>query len=409
MKSLKGLYRIGPGPSSSHTIAPYRAALAFKELLDDLPVARIEITFYGSLALTGEGHASHKAVLSGLKPLPATIHFDRKTVVKHPLTMLFVAFDEEGNALKETRYFSLGGGELHSDDDPLVNEKEVYPFRSFADIKKAMEDQKLSTIKDLCLRYEESDIDDYLMDILKTMFASVKNGLSAEGPIPANHNPRLQLKRSAKAVFEASKKIGHQDGKKEITLSAYAYAVAENSACGETIVTAPTCGSSGVLPAVLYYLHENRRIPLKTLRDSLYVAGMIGNIVKQNASIAGSIGGCQAEIGTAASMAAAAICYCMGLSLHQMEYAAECAMEHFLGLSCDPVDGYVIIPCIERNGIAAIRASASYLFARHIEPVRQNQVSFDNVVEAMKLTGESLSYAYKETAEGGLAAILRCN
>lgn len=409
MKSLKGLYRIGPGPSSSHTIAPYRAALAFRKQLHGLPVSAIEITFYGSLALTGEGHASHKAVVSALKSFPTTIHFDRKTSVSHPLTMLFVALDEHGFALKETHYYSLGGGELHSDEDPSVNEKDIYPFCSFADIKKALNDQGLSTIKDLCLRYEDPDIDDYLMNILKTMFASVKNGLSAEGPIPANRNPRLQLHRSAKAVFAAAEKIGHRDGKKEITLSAYAYGVAENSACGETIVTAPTCGSSGVLPACLYYLHVNRRIPLKTLRDSLYVAGMIGNIVKQNASIAGSIGGCQAEIGTASSMAAAAICYCMGLSLHQMEYAAECAMEHFLGLSCDPVDGYVIIPCIERNGIAAIRASASYLFARHIEPVRKNQVSFDNVVEAMKLTGDSLSYAYKETAEGGLAAILRCN
>ena len=220
MKSLKGLYRIGPGPSSSHTIAPYRAALAFRKQLHGLPVSAIEITFYGSLALTGEGHASHKAVVSALKSFPTTIHFDRKTPVSHPLTMLFVALDEHGFTLKETHYYSLGGGELHSDEDPSVNEKDIYPFRSFADIKKALNDQGLSTIKDLCLRYEDPDIDDYLMNILKTMFASVKNGLSAEGPIPANRNPRLQLHRSAKAVFAAAEKIGHRDGKKEITLSA---------------------------------------------------------------------------------------------------------------------------------------------------------------------------------------------
>ncbi|MBP5091235.1 MAG: L-serine ammonia-lyase, iron-sulfur-dependent, subunit alpha [Bacilli bacterium] len=189
-------------------------------------------------------------------------------------------------------------------------------------------------------------------------------------------------------------------------LSAYAYAVAESSACGDPVVTSPTCGSSGVLPAVLYYAHRHMKVRLEKIRDSLYVAGMIGNLVKQNATIAGSIGGCQAEIGTASSMAAAALCDIFGLNLYQVEYAAEVAMEHFLGLSCDPVDGYVIIPCIERNGIAAARALTCFYYARYISPIRQNKVNFDDVVAAMKITGESLSSDYKETALGGLAYVL---
>lgn len=406
MKSLRNLYRLGPGPSSSHTIAPYLAAQAFHRRCQGFDVRKAEVVFYGSLAFTGVGHGSEKAVRLGLEGLPVDVVYDVHTKVDHPLTMDFFACDSEGKTITRARYLSLGGGEIHSDDDPSVNETSVYPFEHFEQVKAEMERRGLRDLKGLCLLYEDPSIDDYLMSMLKAMFRSVERGLQAEGKIPANANPRLQLNRSAKAVYASSKNLGHSDGKKEISLSAYAYAVAESSACGEEIVTAPTCGSSGVLPSCLYYLHKSRHIPLGKLRDALYTAGMFGNLVKRNASIAGSIGGCQAEIGTAASMAAAAICYCFDLSLYQIEYAAECAMEHFLGLSCDPVDGYVIIPCIERNGIAAIRASASYLFARHIAPVRKNKVSFDDVVEAMKLTGDSLSSDYKETGEGGLAKIL---
>ncbi len=406
MKSLRNLYRLGPGPSSSHTIAPFEAAEAFSRFCDTA-YSKIRVTFYGSLALTGVGHGSEKAIREALPNEDIEVIYDIETKVKHPLTMDFVALDEEGQVVKTARYLSLGGGEIHSDEDLSVNERDVYPFSTLEEMKTEMERLGVNDVKDLCRYYEDADIDDYLMKMLKDMFSCVEKGLVAEGRIPANNNPRLQLNRSAKAIYEASKKLGHHDGKKEIALSAYAYAVAESSACGEKIVTAPTCGSSGVLPACLYYLHQKRRIPLAKLRDSLFVAGMFGNIVKNNASIAGSVGGCQAEIGTASSMAAAAICYCFDLNLYQIEYAAECAMEHFLGLSCDPVDGYVIIPCIERNGIGAIRASASYLFARHISPVRKNKVRFDDVVDAMKLTGDSLSSEYKETAEGGLAKILR--
>lgn len=408
MKSLRHLFRLGPGPSSSHTIGPYRAAKRFRELIEPFEVDKIRVTFYGSLALTGIGHASNKAIRSALFSYEIEEVFDCKTTPPHPLTMDFEAF-QGGESVKKCRYFSLGGGEISSEDDPEVNEKDIYPFGTIEEAKTIMKEKGLSSIKELCLCFEDPSIDDYLMEVLKEMLKSVSLGLQKSGPIPSNSNPRLALRRSAKEVYESAKAIGHHDGKKEILLTAYAYAVAESNACGETIVTAPTCGSSGVLPACLYYLHKQRHVPLVLLRDSLYVAGIFGNVVKTNASIAGSVGGCQAEIGTASSMAAAALSSAAGLSMYQIEYAAECAMEHFLGLSCDPVDGYVIIPCIERNGIGALRASAAYLYARHISPVRRNQVRFDDVVTAMKLTGESLSSDIKETAEGGLAKILRCN
>ncbi|MDY2913405.1 MAG: L-serine ammonia-lyase, iron-sulfur-dependent, subunit alpha [Candidatus Enteromonas sp.] len=408
MKSLRHLFRIGPGPSSSHTIGPFRAAFAFKERIAGIPVSKIRVTFYGSLALTGIGHSSNSAIRSGLNGYEIEEVFDIKTTPPHPLTMDFEAFHQD-QIVKKCRYFSLGGGEISSNDDPEVNEKDVYPFQTFEEIKALMQEKGYSSIKELCLAYEDPSIDEYLMSVLKEMLRCVENGLKKSGPIPSNSNPRLALCRSAKSVYEAAERMGHHEGKKEILMTAYAYAVAESNACGERIVTAPTCGSSGVLPSCLYYLHKQRHVPLVLLRDALYAAGIFGNVVKANASIAGSVGGCQAEIGTAASMAAAALSSAAGLTLYQIEYAAECAMEHFLGLSCDPVDGYVIIPCIERNGIGALRASASYLYARHISPIRKNQVRFDDVVTAMKLTGESLSSDIKETAEGGLARILRCN
>ena len=238
------------------------------------------------------------------------------------------------------------------------------------------------------------------------MFSCIENGLSESGKIPANSNPKLQLNRVAKDILKTASATKHEDWRNALLMTSYAYAVAESNACGEEVVTSPTCGASGVLPAVLYFEHKQRRAPLAKLRDALYVAGIFGNAVKQNSSIAGSVGGCQAEIGTASSMAAAALCFVHGLSLYQTEYAAECAMEHFLGLSCDPVDGYVMIPCIERNGIGATRAYTSYLYARSIAPIRENQVQFDDVVKAMKLTGDSLDEEYKETGLGGLAKVL---
>ncbi len=406
MKSLSKLFRYGPGPSSSHTIAPAIAARSFRSLLKDSSISRIQVVLYGSLALTGHGHKTDLAIINALEPYPCEVIFDTKTRVVHPLSLCFEAFKGEDLVLAR-HYASLGGGEVTSSDDESVCEKDIYPYRNLEDIKAFMAANCIPSMKEFCLLYEDPSISDYLLDALKRMFQAVERGLSKDDYLPANANPRLHWKRCAKGIYHSAEQIQDPDAKREILISAFAYAAAENSAAGEEVVTAPTCGSSGVLPAILYYEYKIMGRPIEKIRDALFTAGTFGNIVKQNASIAGAIGGCQAEIGTACSMAAAALCDLEGLSLYQTEYAAECAMEHFLGLSCDPVDGYVIIPCIERNGMGALRAFDSYLYARYIAPLRKNQVSFDDVVEAMKLTGDSLTSAYKETAEGGLAEILK--
>lgn len=406
MKSLEKLFRFGPGPSSSHTIAPSIAARSFKRLLPK-ETAQVRATLYGSLALTGVGHGTAKAVAGAFVPLPCAVVFDGKTPVSHPLSLSFTALDQNNKELLTRHYASLGGGEITSEDDLSVVEKDIYPFHNLEEIKDKMSAQAIPSLKEFCLLYEDPSIDDYLSEALKRMFDCIENGLKQSDYIPANDNPRLHWKRCAKGIYENALKIPDMEARREMLLSAYAYAVAESSASGEVVVTAPTCGSSGVLPAALYYCYHDLHLPFNAIKNSLYTAGVFGNLVKQNASIAGAIGGCQAEIGTASSMAAAALCELFGLSLYQVEYAAEVAMEHFLGLSCDPVDGYVIIPCIERNGMGVLRAYDAYLYAKYISPLRKNQVSFDDVVEAMKLTGDSLASAYKETAEGGLAEILK--
>lgn len=405
MKSLSKLFRIGPGPSSSHTIAIYNAAQSFSSFLDK-DVDHVKATFYSSLGLTAKGHHSDFAVEQALSSYPVEFAYDHKTQVEHPLTMRLEAY--KGSLLfKKCDYVSLGGGEIKSDDDPRINEKDIYPFRNLEEILEYMKKEGLSSFKDFCLRFEDPSIDGYLVEVLNSMFSSIERGLSEEGKIPANNNPKLQVNRSAKSMYEVSRTLKSHEGFRTLTLSSFAYAVAESSACGEKVVTAPTCGSSGVLPSLLYWMHKEEGHSIRECVDSLYAAGVFGNIVKQNASIAGSIGGCQAEIGTASSMGAAALASIDKLSLHQIEYGAEVAMEHFLGLSCDPVDGYVIIPCIERNGIGSIRAYTSYLYAKFVSPIRMNQVSFDAVVAAMKMTGSALKKAYKETAQGGLAEILK--
>ncbi len=406
MKSIAKLFRVGPGPSSSHTIAPSNCAKAFKRLLDD-DKGDIDVNLYGSLALTGGGHKTQDAISNVFKGYNVHFHLKPLEPTEHPLKMDFEFHSDVDNCSIKSVYYSLGGGEISSPDDLSVNEPDIYPFKDFASIKEYMSKNGLKTIKELCLMFEKPSIDDELMTILETMFKCIEDGLKRTGKIPTNNNPRLQYYRCAGEIEKRALEISDQEARREMLITAYAYAVAENSATGCEVVTGPTCGSSGVLPSVLYYGYKYCGKTLEELRDALYVAGMIGNVVKQNASIAGSIGGCQAEIGTASSMAAAALVFIDGNSLYQMEYAAECAMEHFLGLSCDPVDGFVVIPCIERNGMGALRAYNAFLYAKYISPLHKNQVSFDNVVSAMKITGDSLSSKYKETAQGGLAEILK--
>lgn len=405
MKSITKIFRIGYGPSSSHTVAPSIAARSFKKKISSLHGNRIEATLHGSLALTGEGHGTKKAIESVFSPLPIKFLFDfDESSFPNSFELAYFCDEEE---LLRCHYRSLGGGELFSEDDTSVNEDDIYPFSNLEEIKAFMAKEKIPSIKDFCHRYEASDIRARLEKILLSMFSCIEKGLHQKGLLLADDNPRLRWERCAHAIYEKSLQIQDEQAKRTMKLTAYAYAVSESNASLEEVVTAPTCGASGVLSSLLYYAYKDEGIPFSKVVDSLFVAGLFGNIVKQNASIAGAIGGCQAEIGTATSMGAAAMSFLHDLSFHQIEYAAECAMEHFLGLSCDSVDGYVIIPCIERNGVGALRAYSSYLYAKYVEPIRFNQVNFDNVVKAMKLTGESLGSDIKETANGGLAKVLK--
>ena len=408
MKSLRDLFRLGPGPSSSHTIGPFSAAKAFLRLYRDKDFDNIAVTFYGSLACTGKGHHTDKAIEEAFKGINVAFAYDIDTKQKHPLTMSFEA-KKGDTCIGKATYYSLGGGALYSDDDPSVNEQEVYPFSNLKEIITYMEQEGIYDFATFCKRFEDEGIDLYIEGVAKQMMATIRHGLKKTGKIPANDNPKLQYYRCAGAIMKQAEELTGGEGRRSMFITAYAYAAAESSSSGELVITSPTCGSCGVVPSILYYAHKNQKTSMTRIKNALYAAGVIGNVVKQNASIAGSVGGCEAEIGTASAMAAAALCALNGLSPYQIEYAAEVAMEHFLGLSCDPVDGFVIIPCIERNGMAAVHAYASYLYASIIAPIRKNQVSFDDVVAAMKLTGDSLSEAYKETSRGGLAKILEKN
>ncbi len=306
MKSLRGLYRIGPGPSSSHTIGPHLAALSFLRKSSAFHPDSYKAIFYGSLAYTAVGHGSDRAVCSAFAPKPCLVIMDKETKVRHPLTMTFFAL-KDGKVVDEATYLSLGGGEVHSDEDTSINENEVYPFHNFEEIKTYIKENNLANLTDFCRKFEDSSTDDYFLTCVKKMVFCVENGLKQKGKIPANSNPRLQINRVSGEIYETASSMNHEDGRNTLLMTAYAYAVAESNACGEEVVTAPTCGASGVLPAVLYFEHKQRRMPLTKIRDALYVGGLFGNIVKQNSSIAGSVGGCQAEIGTASSMAAAAL------------------------------------------------------------------------------------------------------
>lgn len=399
METIKDLFVIGPGPSSSHTIGPAKAAVDFKS--DVAKDAYIEVTLYGSLALTGKGHLTDKIIKEILKDYQCEVIFNYDvTNLPHPNTLIFKAI-LNGETIKEKTYYSVGGGKIVTNLNKM-NLVDVYPLSSFDDIKRFLSENNL-TIVDYVNKYEEADIDEYLELVLKRMFTSIEVNLVETGLIPG----RLELPKVAKIIFEEAEKIEDSSEKYNMLITSFAYACVEGNASGKIVVTAPTCGSCGIIPAILYYEYKYNNVDKKVLIDALKVAGIIGNICKNNASISGAVLGCQAEVGVASSMASAALSYIKGLSLYQIEYASEVALEHFLGLTCDPVDGYVQIPCIERNGIAALRAYNSYLYAKNIAPYRKNKVSFDDVVMAMKMTGESLNTDYKETSIGGLAKLIK--
>lgn len=397
MESLKELYRIGKGPSSSHTMGPQKAAQIFAAHHHDAKA--FKATLYGSLAATGKGHMTDVAIEEVLKPI-APINIDWKPSVFlpfHPNGMTFSAFDEDGHEVDSWTVYSVGGGALSESGNTrwLTDTKDVYKKNTLKEILTWCDNHGRSYWEyvDEC---EESDIWDYLMEVWKAMQESVERGLDHEGALPGP----LNLPRKASTYFVKAQ--GYKPSlASRCLVSAYALAVSEENASGGTIVTAPTCGSCGVMPAVLYHMSRSHEVSDTRILHALATAGLFGNIVKKNASISGAEVGCQGEVGVACAMASAAACQLFGGTPSQIEYAAEMGLEHHLGMTCDPVCGLVQIPCIERNAFAATRALDANLYASLSDG--KHRVSFDRVVNVMKQTGHDLPSLYKETSEGGLA------
>ena len=394
MKSIKELYKIGNGPSSSHTMGPKKAALLLKE---KYPTADLyQIILYGSLAFTGKGHLTDKIILEALKPSNVEIIVNKETKeLKHPNTMDLIALKNK-EELGKFRAYSIGGGSIQIEGEDFQEEKDIYDFTTYTDIKNNCKEKNISLLEYVYTQ-EDKDLSEYLKTVWQTMKKTLEEGLEQEGLIPG----RLKIPKKAKTLYSKELEKETAELKRTRLLIAYAYATSEQNASGGMIVTAPTCGASGVLPAVLYYLYKQENVNEAKILEGLAIAGLIGNLVKTNASISGAECGCQAEIGTACSMAAAAYAYIKGYSIDVIECAAEIAMEHHLGLTCDPIYGYVQIPCIERNAVAAIRAIDSANMASLL--YKDSKISFDLVVETMYETGKDLGSHYRETSKGGLA------
>lgn len=395
MDSIKNIYRFGRGPSSSHTIAPSRAAAMFLEKTSG--ASSFSVTLYGSLAATGRGHMTDVAILDVLSPAaPASIEWKPDVFLPfHPNGMTFRAFGGDGKQIAEWTVYSIGGGALADDTFDERRTVSVYELERIKDIQKWCDESGYS-YWEYVGKCEQEDIWDYLNEAWKRMQAAVKAGLDAEGVLPGG----LGLRRKAADYYIRAKGYSNAVRSRGLVYS-YALAVSEENACGGNIVTAPTCGSSGVLPAVLYHLKESRDFPDSRILRAMATAGLFGNVVRTQASVSGAEVGCQGEVGVACAMAAAAASQLFGGTNAQIEYAAEMGLEHHLGLTCDPVDGLVQIPCIERNAFAAARALDANTYSNFSDG--RHRVSFDQVVEVMQQTGKDIPSLYKETSQGGLA------
>lgn len=385
MKPIKDIYRIGHGPSSSHTIAPQRAAAFFRKATPE--AERYVVTFGGSLALTGKGHRSDLIVQETLAPVPAECHFDFADP-ENRITLQAYCGEE---LLLEWHALSLGGGSIRIAEYDCGDEHDLYPQRNWQQLKEAVLASGLSLPE--YLYQQEQDLRLHLEESFHVMCSSIERGLQSEGVL----NEELQYVRSAGKLFRSA------ENERDL-LCAYAYAVGEENAAGHIVSTAPTLGSAGVAAALLYYAYHDQGRSLAEITDAMATGAVFGNVIKQNATIAGSLGGCQAEIGTACAMSAAMAACLQGDTLEVIERAAEIAMEHHLGLTCDPVRGYVIIPCIERNAAAVLRAvDAAQLAEKLIRIGKKGLVSFDMVVHSMNYTGQKIAVELKETSLGGLA------
>ena len=395
MESLKELYRIGTGPSSSHTMGPERASKRFKE--KNLHADEFLVTLYGSLAKTGAGHLTDDIIRKTFAPRPVEIRFDfSDKPLPHPNTMELSAL-RDGEIVDTQRVISVGGGKIVTAGESAPDTpNDIYPLSTFADIKTYCTENRLR-LWQYVEQCEGDNIWLYLGEVWKTMKNAVLRGLDTEGTLKGG----LDVQRKAKMLYRQKHIDESAETRESRTVCSYAFAVSEENAAGGVIVTAPTCGACGVLPAVLLYMQERRGFSDTEILHALAAGGLIGNLIKTNASISGAECGCQAEIGSACSMAAAALAELHGMDLDQIEYAAEVAMEHHLGLTCDPVRGLVQIPCIERNAVAAMRAINALNLANFLTYTRK--ISFDVVVNTMYETGRDLFSKYRETGEGGLA------
>lgn len=395
MQSLKQLYRIGKGPSSSHTIGPERACKLF--LSENKNADNFKVVLYGSLAKTGDGHGTTKVIESVLPNV--RVENDEQTQTPHPNTMDLYAYVNNCE-VAQMRVYSVGGGAIKIEGRDSVQAEEVYNLKTLADIRAYCESKNMR-LYEYVYECEGEEIKGFLTEVWQTMKDAIDRGVQTSGILPGG----LNVERRAKILFNGRESNESADITQNRLVCSYAFAVGEENAGGGTIVTAPTCGACGVVPAVLKYAQERNGYTDEQVINALATAGLIGNLIKTNASISGAECGCQAEIGSACCMATSALSELKGYSLGQIEYGAEIAMEHHLGLTCDPVCGLVQIPCIERNAVASMRAINASSLAYFLSDSRK--ISFDLVVQTMYETGKDLRRPYRETAEGGLAKLYK--
>ncbi|QVK20009.1 L-serine ammonia-lyase, iron-sulfur-dependent, subunit alpha [Mycoplasmatota bacterium] len=391
MKSIRRLYKVGPGPSSSHTIGPRNAAKMFKQKYKS---DKYSVALYGSLAATGKGHLTDHIIEKELHPSKVEFAwFPNEELEIHPNGMIF------SDGLNELEIYSIGGGEIIVQGFPSTDSEDIYPQVDFREIKNwCLLNEK--QLHDYVYNYEDDSIKKFLFEIWNTMKNTIDKGLSKSGILYGG----LDVRKRAKELFESLENeniFKIESARENALVSSFAFAVSEENASGNTVVTAPTCGASGVLPAVLKGAQSKYNFSDDVIVDALAAAAVIGNVIKHNASISGAEAGCQAEVGTACSMAAAAYGTLLNFPIEQIETACEIALEHNLGLTCDPVLGLVQIPCIERNAVGALRAVDACDLSNILH--RDNKVSFDKVVQTMYETGKDMNRNYRETSQGGLA------
>ncbi len=400
MKSIREIYKVGRGPSSSHTMGPQKAAAIFKKENPD--AACYKAILYGSLAETGKGHQTDVAILETFEPKVCEVVFntDRTIELPHENTLELFAYDENGTETAKMRVMSVGGGDIRIEGRTEYDPPEIYEESSYTEIAEYCKNRNMR-LSDYVFEHEGEDIKAFLLEIWHTMTAAIREGLTKRGVLPGG----LDVERKAQYLYNQRHIDESPSTRENRIVCAYAFAASEQNADCGVIVTAPTCGACSVLPSVLRYMQEQKNFSDEQIVKALAAAGLIGNLIKKNASISGAECGCQAEIGTACSMASAALCELHEMSLDQIEYAAEVALEHHLGLTCDPICGLVQIPCIERNAVAAMRAINALSLANFLSETRK--ISFDMVVRTMYETGRDLNFRYRETSAGGLAKIYR--